>query len=163
MAQSPCFLLPLADSSFTSLPFPFTYLETLLGVIGSCPPWSQVTLKLTSPFSTPPHSKFPVSQVNCAPYYDDIMIPASHGPEHVHCFIHQAYNRRHQCFSHQAYSRQHQCFSHQTYNSRHQYFSHQATTVDISASVTSIQQTAPVLQSLGKQQTTSVLQSPDIQ
>ncbi len=79
----PLFLLPLADSFFTSLPFPFTYLETLLGVIGSCSPWSQVTRKLTSPFSTPPHSKFPVTQVNCAPYYDDIVIPASHGPEQL--------------------------------------------------------------------------------
>ncbi len=46
------FLLPLADS----LLFPFTYLETLLAVIGSRPPWSQVTRKLTSPFSTPPYS-----------------------------------------------------------------------------------------------------------
>jgi hypothetical protein len=36
--------------------FPFTNLETLLGVIGSCPLWSQVTLKLTSSSSTPPHS-----------------------------------------------------------------------------------------------------------
>jgi hypothetical protein len=78
-------LLPLAGSFFTSLPFPFTYLETLLGVIGSQPPWSQVTRKLTSPFSTPPHSKFPVTQVNCAPYYDDIVIPASHGPEQAQC------------------------------------------------------------------------------
>jgi hypothetical protein len=84
---SPLFLLPLADFSFTSLPFPFTYLETLLGVIGSRPPWSQVTRKLTSPFSTPPHSKFPVPQVNCAPYYDDIMILASHGPEHLCCCL----------------------------------------------------------------------------
>jgi hypothetical protein len=59
-------------------------LETLLGVIRYRPPWSQVTRKLTSPFSTPPHSKFPVVQVNCAPYYDDIVIPASHGPEQGH-------------------------------------------------------------------------------
>jgi hypothetical protein len=79
MAQSPVFPLPLAGFSFTSLPFPFTYLETLLGVIGSRPPWSQVTRKLTSPFSIPPHSKFPVTQVNCAPCCD-IMIPASPGP-----------------------------------------------------------------------------------
>jgi hypothetical protein len=51
MAQSPCFLLPML------IPFllPFIYLETLLGVIGSRPPWSQVTFELTSPFSTPPH------------------------------------------------------------------------------------------------------------
>jgi hypothetical protein len=57
MAQSPCFLLLLL------IPFlhpSFTYLETLLAVIGSRPPWSQVTHELSSPFSTPPHSKFPV-------------------------------------------------------------------------------------------------------
>ncbi len=58
----PLLFTSLADSSFTSLPFPFTYLETLLGVIGSSPPWSQAACKLTplsipSPF--PPHSKFP--------------------------------------------------------------------------------------------------------
>jgi hypothetical protein len=36
-----------------------------------------------NPSPSPPHSKFPVTQVNCAPYYDDIMIPASHGPEQL--------------------------------------------------------------------------------
>ncbi len=82
MWRNPLVLLPLADSFFTSLPFPFTYLETLLGVIGSRPPRSQVTRKLTTPFLTPPHSKFPVTQVNCAPYYGDFMNPASHGLEH---------------------------------------------------------------------------------
>ncbi len=82
MAQSPCFSISPCWFSFASLLFPFTYLETLLGVIESRPPWSQVTRKQTSPFSTPPHSKFPVTQVNCASYYDDIMIPASHGLEH---------------------------------------------------------------------------------
>ncbi len=56
MAQSPYFLLPLADSPLLPFLFPFTYLETLLAAIGSRPPWSQVTRKLTSPFSTPPHS-----------------------------------------------------------------------------------------------------------
>ncbi len=50
----PLFLLPLLIP-VAFLPFPFTYLETLLGVIGSRPPWPQVTRKLTSPFSTPPH------------------------------------------------------------------------------------------------------------
>ncbi len=55
MAQSPCFYFPFWFP-FASLLFPFTYLETLLGVIGSRPPWPQVTRKLTSPFSTPPHS-----------------------------------------------------------------------------------------------------------
>ncbi len=44
---------------FASLPFPFTYLETLLDVIGSCPPWSQAARKLISPFPSPPHSKIP--------------------------------------------------------------------------------------------------------
>jgi hypothetical protein len=81
MAQSPCFLLPLVDSFLLPLHSLYTYLETLLGVIGSRPPWSQVTRKLTSPFSTPPHSKFTVTQVNCAPYFNDIVILASRGPE----------------------------------------------------------------------------------
>ncbi len=54
MAQSPC-LLPL-PIPFCFLPISFTFLETLLGVLGSRPPWSQVARKLTSPFSTPPHS-----------------------------------------------------------------------------------------------------------
>ncbi len=85
MAQSPCFLFPPCWFPFASLLLPFTYLETLLGVIGSRPPRSQATRKLTSPFLTPspfpPHSKFPVPQVNYAPYYDGILIPASHGPE----------------------------------------------------------------------------------
>ncbi len=86
MAQSPCFLLSPCWFPFPSLLFPFTYLEPLLGVIGSRPPRSQVTRKLTSPFLTPPHSlPIPNSQypqVNYAPYYDDIMIPASLGLEH---------------------------------------------------------------------------------
>jgi hypothetical protein len=55
MAQSPCFLLPLPIPSPRPFLLPFTYLETLLDVIGSRPPWSQVTRELTSPFSTPPH------------------------------------------------------------------------------------------------------------
>jgi hypothetical protein len=83
MAQSPYFYFPLLIPFLLPFHSLFTYLETLFGVIGSRPPWSQVTCKLTSPFSAPPHSKFPVTKVNCAPYYDDIVIPASHGPEQV--------------------------------------------------------------------------------
>ncbi len=56
MAQSPCFLLFPFWSLFASLLFLFTYLETLLAVIGSHPPWSQVARKLISPFPSPPHS-----------------------------------------------------------------------------------------------------------
>jgi hypothetical protein len=81
MAQSPCSLLALADSPLLPFLFPFTYLETLLAVIGSRPPWSQVTRKLTSPFSTlpiPSPFQIPSTQVNCAPHYDNFMIPASY-------------------------------------------------------------------------------------
>ncbi len=35
MAQSPCFLSPLADSLLLPFLIPFTYLETLLAVTGS--------------------------------------------------------------------------------------------------------------------------------
>ncbi len=56
MAQTPCFSISPCWFPFAPFPFPFTYLETLLGVIGSRLPWSQVTRKLTSPSSTPPHS-----------------------------------------------------------------------------------------------------------
>ncbi len=65
MAQSPCFLSPLADSLFAP---PFSPLY-LLGNPPSCerirPPWSQVACKLTFPFSTlsqslpPPNSQYP--------------------------------------------------------------------------------------------------------
>jgi hypothetical protein len=54
---------------FCSPSIPITYLETLLGVIGSRPPWSQITRKLTSPFLTPspslpiPNSQYPRSIV----------------------------------------------------------------------------------------------------
>ncbi len=51
--------IPLASLFY----FPLTYLETLLAVIGSRPPWSRVTRKLAPPFSTPPHSKFPVPRL----------------------------------------------------------------------------------------------------
>jgi hypothetical protein len=44
--------------SFLLPPFVSLYLlETLLAVIGSRPPWSQVARKLISPFPSPPHSK----------------------------------------------------------------------------------------------------------
>jgi hypothetical protein len=84
MAQSPCFLLPLL--------IPFCFSSISLYLLGN-PPWcdripstlvsgySQTDLPFLNPSPFPPHSKFPVTQVNCAPYYDDIMIPASHGPE----------------------------------------------------------------------------------
>jgi hypothetical protein len=57
------FLLPHRWFPFASLLFPFTYLETLLGVIGSRPPRSQVTRKQTSPLLPPPHSNFPVPRL----------------------------------------------------------------------------------------------------
>jgi hypothetical protein len=47
MAQSPCSFLPLVDFPCSLFYSPFTYLETLLGVIGSCPLWSQVADKLS--------------------------------------------------------------------------------------------------------------------
>jgi hypothetical protein len=84
MAQSPCFLLPLPIPSLHPFLLPFTYLETLLGVIGSCPPWSQVTCELNSPFSIPPHpSPFQIpsipSQISPASHAnkDDDSTPAS--------------------------------------------------------------------------------------
>jgi hypothetical protein len=56
MAQSPCFLLFPFLIPFC-LPFISLYLlGTLLAVIGSRPPWSQVARKLISPFPSPPHS-----------------------------------------------------------------------------------------------------------
>jgi hypothetical protein len=58
--QSPCFLFPL--SSLPLPPFVSLYLlGTLLAMIGSCSPQSQVARKLISPFPFPtpytPHSK----------------------------------------------------------------------------------------------------------
>jgi hypothetical protein len=65
---------PLSHS-FLPLSFPFYLLGTLLAVIGSRPPWSQVARKLISPFPSPPHSlPIPksrppgVSRVKYAPY-----------------------------------------------------------------------------------------------
>ncbi len=56
MAQSPCFLLFPFLIPFCP-PFDSLYLlGTLLAVIGSRPPWSQVARKLISPFPSPPHS-----------------------------------------------------------------------------------------------------------
>jgi hypothetical protein len=54
MAQNPCFLLPLL---IPLLSFRFLLLtwKPSFGVMRSRPPWSQVTRKLTSPFSSPPH------------------------------------------------------------------------------------------------------------
>ncbi len=66
MAQSPCFLSPLAD------PFCSPFWSPLLTWNPpSCdrirPPWSQVACKLTSPFPTlspiPPHCQIPRTQV----------------------------------------------------------------------------------------------------
>ncbi len=54
-----CLFTPLANSLLLQSHFSFTYLETLLGVRGSRPPWPQVTCKLTFPFPSPPHS-FPI-------------------------------------------------------------------------------------------------------
>jgi hypothetical protein len=60
MAQSPCFLLPLPIPSLHPFLLPFTYLEILLGVIGSRPPWSQVTRELTSTFFLNPSPSPPI-------------------------------------------------------------------------------------------------------
>ncbi len=52
----PLSFTPLANSLLLQSHSSLTYLETLLGVIRSRPPWPQVTCKLTSPFPSPPHS-----------------------------------------------------------------------------------------------------------
>jgi hypothetical protein len=57
MAQSPCLFTPLANSLLLQSHSSFTYLENLLGVILSRPPWPQVTRELTSPFPSPLHSR----------------------------------------------------------------------------------------------------------
>jgi hypothetical protein len=66
MAQSPLSFTPLANSLLLQSHFSFTYLETLLVVIGSRPPWSQVACKLTFhplpipyPFQIPDPPGFP--------------------------------------------------------------------------------------------------------
>ncbi len=81
MAQSPCF--------FTSpLLIPFCFPSISLYLLGNTPCCDRILSTLVSgysqtdlPFSTPPHSKFLVPRLICAPHYDDFMIPASHGPE----------------------------------------------------------------------------------
>ncbi len=49
-----CGAFPLLIPLCSPFLVPFTYLETLLAVTGSCPPRSQVACKLTPPFSTLP-------------------------------------------------------------------------------------------------------------
>ncbi len=63
MAQSPCFFTSLCWFPLAPFFIPLYLLGTLLAVIGSRPPWSPVIRKLTSPFSTPPHSKFPAPRL----------------------------------------------------------------------------------------------------
>jgi hypothetical protein len=59
----PLLFFPLLIPFCSPFLVPFTYLETLLAVTGSCPPRSQVACKLTSPFSTlPPSLPTPNSQ-----------------------------------------------------------------------------------------------------
>ncbi len=63
VVQSPCFLLfPFLVPLWSPFVSPY-FLGTLLAVIGSCPPRSQVTRKLISPFPSPssytPLSKIP--------------------------------------------------------------------------------------------------------
>ncbi len=125
MAQSPCFLLPLADSLFTSLSFVFTYLETLLDVIGSRPPWSHVARKLISPFPSPPHSKIPTPWgfpgLNMRLTKTTLQLLLQ-GPEHyVHLFFYILFSAwGHPTFSHSVYS--HSTFSHSTFS--HSVYSH---------------------------------------
>ncbi len=69
------FCLPLSDPFFASLPFPFTYLETLLGVIGSRPPWSRsIPNKLGGVAALAPRKIQPLS-----PFYP-LPIPKSRPP-----------------------------------------------------------------------------------
>ncbi len=85
MAQFP-FFAPLAGLLVSSPfnPFLLTWNPSFC-VVRSRPPWPQAAHKLTSSFPFPPHPLpipnprpppgFP--QTNCAPYQDDITIPAS--------------------------------------------------------------------------------------
>ncbi len=62
MWRFPLALFPLADSLFAPFLSPFTWLETLLAVTGSCPPQSQVACKLTlhlHPSPSVSHSEIP--------------------------------------------------------------------------------------------------------
>jgi hypothetical protein len=54
-SATPCFCSP-CYSPLTSLCFPLLAWKPSFGVMRPCPPWSQVARKLTSPFSSPPHS-----------------------------------------------------------------------------------------------------------
>ncbi len=54
----PCFCSP-CYSPLTSLWSPLLTWKPSFGVMRSCPPWSPVACKLTSPFSFPPHP-FPI-------------------------------------------------------------------------------------------------------
>ncbi len=66
MAQSPCFLSPLADSPLLPFLVPFSYLETLLAVTGSVHLGLRLLVNwppLSQPFPIPPHSKFPVPRL----------------------------------------------------------------------------------------------------
>ncbi len=80
MRRYPLALFPLLIPLCSPFLVPFTYLETLLAVTGSCPPRSQAACKLSPPFldpsSFPPHSKLPVPNLY-TPYYDDFKNPAS--------------------------------------------------------------------------------------
>jgi hypothetical protein len=80
MAQSSCFLFPLADSPLLPFLDPFTYLETLLAVTGSVHLGLRLLVNwppLSQPFPIPSPLQIPSTQVNCAPYYDDFKNPAS--------------------------------------------------------------------------------------
>ncbi len=66
MAQSPCFLSPLADSLLLPLLVPFTYLETLLTVIGSVHLGLRLLVNwppLSQPFPIPYPIQIPRTQV----------------------------------------------------------------------------------------------------
>jgi hypothetical protein len=80
MAQSPCFLSPLAESLLLPLRIPFTYLETLLALTGSVHLGLRLLVNwppLYQPFPQslpPPNSQNPGYQ---APHYDNLKNPAS--------------------------------------------------------------------------------------
>ncbi len=84
MAQSPCFT-PLAISLLLPFHFPFTYLETLLwcdAILSTLAPgysWTDLPFPIPSPIPSPFQIPDPLgfSWTKCAPYYDDIAIPAS--------------------------------------------------------------------------------------
>jgi hypothetical protein len=66
MAQSPCFLFPLADSLLLPLLVPFTYLETLLAVTGSVHLGLRLLVNrppLSQPFPNPSPLQIPSTQV----------------------------------------------------------------------------------------------------